>query len=479
MARGEVLLINSNRMRPPVAPLALDYVGDRLKASGYAVRLVDLAFDEETAIDRALADAEPLAVGVTFRNTDDCYCGSGAFFVPALAELVARIKPRTKAPVVLGGCGYSVFPVEILAAAGADFGVVGDGEETFEQLVRGLADGDNVGELAGLVRRADGEAVVNPPVYRAVLDVPPHRSVIDNARYFREGGQGNIETKRGCPSKCIYCADPVAKGRNVRGRPPAQAADEVESLLRQGVDVLHVCDGEFNIPPAHAIAVCEEFIRRGLGERARWYCYATVHPFPPELAELMRRAGCAGINFGVDSGCDRMLALLHRGYKRDAIRQAVRCCREAGLAVMLDLLIGAPGEDEASVRESIEFIRSVDPDRAGAATGVRVYPGTALADRVREQGPMASNPNLRGKVADNDNFLQPVFYLDARLGPEPANLVCDIIGGDKRFFPPPRHRDATDYNYNDNRVLEEAVSRGERGAYWDILRRLADQPRQS
>ncbi len=479
MPQREIILINSNRMRPPVAPLALDYIGDRLRATGCDVRLVDLAFDDEAALERVLADVEPLAIGVTFRNTDDCYAGSGAFFVPALAELVGKIKSRTKVPVVLGGCGYSVFPVSILAACGADFGIVGDGEETFGLLVRGLADRDEVRELPGLVHRVEDRIVVNPPAYRAMLDVRPQRSLIDNARYFREGGQGNFETKRGCPSKCVYCADPVAKGRNVRSRPAGQVADEVESLLRQGVDVLHVCDGEFNIPPAHAIAVCEEFVRRGLGERARWYCYATVHPFPPELATRMRRAGCVGINFGVDSGCDRMLAALQRGYKRDAIRQAVRCCREAGLAVMLDLLIGAPGEDEASVRESIEFIRSVDPDRAGAATGVRVYPGTALADWVRRQGPMTSNPNLRGALTDNDDFLRPVFYLDARLGPEPADLVCDIIAGDERFFPPPRRQNATNYNYNDNRVLEEAIARGARGAYWDILRRLAGKTRRA
>ena len=147
----------------------------------------------------------------------------------------------------------------------------------------------------------------------------------------------------------------------------------------------------------------------------------------------------------------------------------------AGLAVMLDLLIGGPGEDEASVRESIEFIKQVNPDRAGAATGVRVYPRTALAALVRQQGPLEQNPNLRGQVADNDDFLRPVFYLDRQLGPEPADLVCDAIGDDERFFPPPRSSAAVNYNYNDNRVLTEAIAAGQRGAFWDILRRLADK----
>ncbi len=475
MKPRSVLLINSNRMRPPVAPLALDYIGDRLKSAGYPVRLMDLSFEDETAIEKALSETYAIAVGVTFRNTDDCYSGSGAFFVPGLADLVSWIKSRTKAPVVIGGCGYSVFPREVLSEAGADFGILGDGEESFLQLVRHLENHDDFSEVPGLVYRDGDEIALNSPAYRAILDVPPHRSLVENARYLREGAMGNIETKRGCPAKCIYCADPVAKGHNVRCRPATQVADEVESLLRQSVDVLHLCDGEFNIPPAHAIAVCEEMIRRRLGERVRWYCYAAVHPFPAELADLMRQAGCVGVNFGVDSGCDRMLALLKRGYKREAIRETVYHCRKAGLRIMLDLLIGGPGEDEASVRESIAFIKSVNPDRAGAATGVRIYPGTALAALVREQGPMETNPNLRGRRAGNENFLRPVFYLDERLGPEPADLVCDAIGDDPRFFPPPRSTAAVNYNYNDNRVLEDAIARGERGAFWDILRRLTER----
>jgi len=85
---------------------------------------------------------------------------------------------------------------------------------------------------------------------------------------------------------------------------------------------------------------------------------------------------------------------------------------------------------------------------------------------------MASNPNLRGQLIGNEIFLRPVFYLDERLGPEPADLVCDAIAGDPRFFPPPRSTAPVNYNYNDNKVLEDAISGGERGAFWDILRRL-------
>ncbi|MBP7935570.1 MAG: radical SAM protein [Phycisphaerae bacterium] len=475
MTHGNVLLVNSNEMRPPVAPLALDYIGDGLRAAGFHVRLLDLAFASRKpeVVAAAAADADPLVVGVTFRNTDDCYLPSGAYFVPRLRELVSTIRSGTAAPIVLGGCGYSIFPEQVLDAAGAELGIAGDGEEAFLQLATALANGTDWHTVPGLVfRSGQAKYTVNPPQYRNTLDIPSSRGTIDNARYFREGGQGNVETKRGCPHRCTYCADPVAKGRSVRCRPPGQVADEIDTLLGKGVNCLHLCDGEFNIPIDHAIAVCEALTSRRLGERARWYCYCTVSPFTAELAAAMREAGCVGINFGVDSGCDRMLSALRRGYTRESIRDAVNYCRRLNLAVMLDLLIGGPGETVATTRESIEFIKAVGPDRVGATTGVRVYPGTDLADLIRSQGPLTRNPHLHGQVEDNDSFLGPLFYVDRGMGERPLDLVVDLIGGDQRFFPPPRIQDASNYNYNDNSVLENAIQAGHRGAYWDILRRL-------
>ncbi len=475
MNRSEVVLVNANEMRPPVAPIGLDYVGDWLAECDYDVRLVDLAFsaDPSAELAKAMKDCHPLAVGVSFRNTDDCFLASSQGFVSRLRERISVIKSHTDAPIVLGGCGFSLFPAEIMKECDVSLGIIGDGEEALAGLVECIEKKRDFSRLPRLVRRdSQGRAIINPPKYDVVLDIPPTRGTIDNARYYAEGGMGGVETKRGCPSKCLYCADPIAKGSISRLRPPDQVADEIENLLDQGVDVVHMCDAEFNIPPQHAMAVCEELIARRLGERVRWYCYATVFPFSDELAEAMRQAGCVGINFGVDSGCDRMLAALKRGYRREDIAEAVRACRAVGMAVMLDLLIGGPGEDESSVRESIEFIKSVNPDKVGVPIGVRVYPKTPLERLVRSEGSMAENPNLQGCREDNENLLKPVFYVDRRLGDRPADLLADLIGKDQRFIAPPRAQGSGGHNYNNHEVLCKAIAAGERGAFWDILRRI-------
>ena len=147
----------------------------------------------------------------------------------------------------------------------------------------------------------------------------------------------------------------MAKGRATRLRPPADVVAEMRNLLAQGIDHFHLCDCEFNLPPTHALELCESMTAAGLGERVRWYTYTTK-----EIAET------------------------------------ARLCREAGMVFMFDLLLGAPGETPESVAETAAFMKRVDPDRVGLSLGVRVYPGTPLAAQLSAHGPGV--PGLIGKM---------------------------------------------------------------------------------
>ena len=137
-----------------------------------------------------------------------------------------------------------------------------------------------------------------------------------------------IETKRGCPERCIYCADPMAKGKSKRLRPPKAVVEEIKSLLQQGVSWYHLCDSEFNIPLPHAKEVCQAVLDSGLADQIRWYSYCSPLPFDSELAGLMARSGCAGINFGVDSLCDEQLKRLGRRHRLSHIESLVSTLRQ-------------------------------------------------------------------------------------------------------------------------------------------------------
>ena len=145
---------------------------------------------------------------------------------------------------------------------------------------------------------------------------------------------------------------------------------------------------------------------------------------------------------------------------------------------MIDLLLGGPGETPQTAKETIDFIKQINPDCIGATLGMRVYPRTAMELYVTEQSigsprecRRGNDKAIRRKYTGPLNLLRPTFYISEALGEKPAELVKDLIGGDKRFFEP-AGEDTADYNYNDNTPLTTAIENGSRGAYWHILNKL-------
>ena len=474
----KILLANTNCMKPAVAPIGLDYLADSIRAAGHEPSLLDLCFSEDT--DRDIASAftsAPDVIGVSIRNTDDCYFASGQFFLPQCRETVRALRDHSDAPIVLGGVGLSLMPEAALEYCGADFAVAGEGEEPLVELLAALQADTDLGRVPGLLWWDETGLRRNPASDTPLERLPVRtRSFIDNRRYFAAGGQAGFETKRGCPMACVYCADPVAKGSRTRLLPPRMVVEELRALVSQGIDHVHCCDCELNLPPAHAHEVCRAIIEAGLPARIRWYAYCSVAPFDAETARLFAEAGCAGIDFGADSGSEEMLRRLGRHYGPGALEETARSCRGAGIPFMYDLLLGGPGETRETVRESLEVVKKAGPDCVGLSLGVRVYDGTPLAAQVREMGGMESNNALSGAKLDNESYLRPLFYLSPQLGPDPVSFVRDLVGDDERFFLPGGPDEERDYNYNGNDRLVQAIGRGERGAYWDILRRMNVAP---
>jgi len=178
----------------------------------------------------------------------------------------------------------------------------------------------------------------------------------------------------------------------------------------------------------------------------------------------MRRAGCVGINFGVDNGDQQMLRRLRRGFAPDDIVKVARLCRETGLVVMFDLLLGSPGESRESITRTIDLMKRAGPDRVGVAFGVRVYPGTDLAKLAVQGKP-------REGCIGGGSPLEPLFFLEPGIAPFISDLLDELIAGDTRFLFFDPSRPDRNYNYNANQLLVEAIQAGYRGAYWDILRR--------
>ncbi len=485
MPAPRVLLINDNNLEPPVAPLALDYLGAALEEEGVEPVLADLVWagDGYRFLAELIDKNGPFCLAaLTVRNIDDSSSQTRKFYLPRVRELVAWLGEEFGLPVVLGGCGFSIMPREVLVFCGAGYGIWGDGEEALAELARQLHAGQTgagreVSGIPGLLANADGRVRFYPPRYVSLAqkELLSRRGLVDNHRYFVQGGQGSAETKRGCDRTCTYCADPLGRGDVQRLRPPQHLLWELQSLLAQGVHCLHLCDAEFNLPPEHAAEFCRSLIESGLSRELSWYAYCSPVPFTAELAGLMKRAGCVGINFGVDSANEAILSALGRDHDRRALQRTAELCHLNGIPFMADLLLGGPGETRETIAESISFMKELDPLAVGISLGIRLYKYTPLGRKIRGEGPGKNwRQSLQGEVEGNEDFLRPVYYFSPSLGENIHEFILELTGDDRRFFSLGDPREERDYGYTENRVLMEAIAEGHRGAYWHILKKIQE-----
>ncbi|MFQ5925175.1 MAG: B12-binding domain-containing radical SAM protein, partial [Dehalococcoidia bacterium] len=205
MVEKKVLLVNTNQMKPAVAPLALDYLASSLGEKGFEVDILDLCFCEHFAaeIDGYLSRDSVSAIAITLRNTDDTHFAGRDFFLPGFKEITDLLKEWTSSPLILGGAGFSIMPEAILEYCALDLGIWGEGEYSLPLLVAKIVAGEDCHDVPGLVYRGEKGFRRNPPHYLDLEKIPsPRRNAVDNRRYFAQGGMGSIEAKRGCPKTC-------------------------------------------------------------------------------------------------------------------------------------------------------------------------------------------------------------------------------------------------------------------------------------
>lgn len=422
MSEKRVALVSPNRLRPGVAPIALEYLASELERRRIGVQILDLCHVEKPAgVIRAFFRGTGFdLVGITIRNLDDVVYN--CFLAAEMRGIVETVKRFANAPIVLGGSGFSIAPELMLEYYGVDLGIAGEGEEALPMLLARLGAPDRYPEVPGLVYRTESDIRRNPMgcVELTALHLAK-RGWIKHAAYTygkgKKGGAG-VQAKRGCACNCIYCVVPNIEGGTVRLRDPGDIADEMENLAASGVKRIFFCDSEFNYPLSHAMSVCEEIILRGLQEKVTWQAYASPGNFNVRLAQRMKEAGCDLLITTIDSGDDSVLERLGKPFRTEDIVSCVRAIQSAKLKAPCCLTLGGPGDTMDTVLKTLELTRRLKPLKVtfGEPPGLRIYPGTPLEQIVRKEGFSPSNPNLRGKIKGNENLLEPVYYLSAGLG---------------------------------------------------------------
>ncbi len=452
----KALLISANNEKDPypVSPLGAAYVAQALKQNGHVVEILDLCFSEDHLGGTAAAVQRfsPDVVGLSIRNIDNLTCLKSVLYLPGVKRIVEAIKACTSVPIVAGGSGFSIFPEEVLRYLELDAGVVGAGEKAFSLFADALQNGGDVSGIPNLCYIADGAFHLNRLEY-AEVNHHPDRSLLNNAAYLDLGGMANIQSKRGCPFACTYCTYPSIEGRTLRARDPREVVQELREMRSvYGIDHVFFVDDIFNFPEDHALGICEEIARNNV--EVGWTCFATPKGMTRELAGLMKRAKCQGVEFGSDAGSEKTLAALGKQFTPDDIAYATRCCGEVGLPNAHYVIVGGPDEERSTVEDTFDLFDKIRPTAVIALTGVRIYPNTALHARAIEDG-----------IVDKDrSLLEPVFYLSPSFdAASVARLVSEHAQRRHNWIVPGLGIRC------DSEMLALLRKRGKKGPLWDML----------
>jgi radical SAM superfamily enzyme YgiQ (UPF0313 family) len=453
-----IFLASVNRESAPyaVAPLGISYVAGAARAEGHEVELLDLCFstDVEGDIDRAVRRFAPELIGISIRNVDNLTYPASVSYLADVRQAVVALRRASRAPTAAGGAGFSIFPGQLLALLDLDFGVIGEGEETFCLLARYLARGIEIPEIPNLIRRGEDPRAVSKRLASFVGSDVPARDLVDNARYLELGGMANLQTKRGCPFQCIYCTYHQINGPSLRLRSPSKVVDELAAMVTEAkLDEVFFVDDIFNWPHDHAMSICEEIVARRL--QVRWTCFATPLGITLELARAMKRAGCRGVEFGTDTASPPMLRALGKPFVQEEIRVASGVCREAGLPDAHYLVFGGPGETAETMAETFAFFDDLKPHALLAFLGIRIYPRTLLHEAAISDG----------VIAEGDDLLLPRFYISPRIG---ADELKRAVGSHAEARP---NWVVPGLGIRSDPALLAALRRsGRRGPLWDLLR---------
>ena len=237
------------------------------------------------------------------------------------------------------------------------------------------------------------------------LPYPAREMVADNDYFFRTLPKGpftTMITSQGCPYGCIYCPYHTIQGDLVRKRRAGDVVEELAGLYAAGYRSVLFRDPVFTFDRAHVEKICSGIISRNI--RIDWWCETRTDTLDAGILTLMKRAGVRGVNFGVESGDNAVLAAAGRkSWEQERTREVIALCRRYGIGTKGFFILGLPGEDTASLKRTIECARNLDPDYAVFMIAMP-FPGTKLFDLYLKDRPVS------------DFFTgRPVYYIPGGL----------------------------------------------------------------
>ncbi len=452
---SKVFLLSTNYTTEPypVYPLGMAVIAGALEASGHQTRQFDFLVSGKScaAVAEAVSEFQPEVICLSLRNIDnvDSFARESAWYLAQVRELVELLGSCSVAPIIVGGSAFTIMPEEILAYLGCHYGVTGEGEGLICQLIDQLVAGEQIPRLSnGESAPLTGTRIGSPLYVKEFVDF-----------YLAESGQINLQTKRGCPHRCVYCTYPGIEGNRFRPLEAIRAVDEIAAAQRDfGVNSFFFVDSVFNDEQGHYLAFAEELERRNLG--ISWTGFFRPQGIGREELRLLKRSGLTALELGTDAASDATLAGLKKDFTIADVLAVNAACVAEELPAAHYIMFGGPDETEQTVREGLRNIEQIEASVVFAFSGLRILSGTELHTRAIADGVISATSSL----------LMPSYYFSPAIDPQQMNEEILQTFNQRRewIFPPSEGQ----------KKLEVMRRFGFRGLLWDKLVSFTNKPQQ-
>ena len=370
-----------HQMRSFLAPLGLISLATVARRAGFDVRLFDPSLDRDLGrVQDQLRRFAPRVIGLSVSS--DLY--------PTARQLCAFAR-ELGAVSVLGGPHATICADEIFAdCPQLDYLVSGEGEQSFVELLRCLAQDRRPEAVPGVSYRAGAQVSHNPsPDWITDIDSlpPPDRSLLPTYGSYSASGYTGLILTRGCPYRCSFCQPALKQVAGpFRKKSAVAVADEIERLYRQeGNRRFHIDDDLFVLHRGWIRRIAGELERRGLLGKLRFIVLCRVDLFDHELARLLAYLGVYYVMFGVESGCQELLDGFQKRTTTARIERAFGLARAHGFKTHAFVILGSPDETAGSLRQTEALVRRLDPSSIFLSQYAPL-PGTGLRRQMEREG---------------------------------------------------------------------------------------------
>jgi anaerobic magnesium-protoporphyrin IX monomethyl ester cyclase len=324
-----------------------------------------------------------------------------------LAQRVRELAPGL--PIVWGGVHPTIHPDSTVRHSLVDIVAIGEGEETAVELARTIEAGGDLHQVCGIAFKASGQVVQTPDRSKIDMDAlpEPDYSLVNVSQYFTIGHisrsrQLQMITSRGCPFHCSYCYLRLPQLRGYRALSAQHVYDRVRHLSQQyGVKSIYLYDDYFFGDRKRALEFVQLLEEKPLDVQFETSCRIDflIRESDEFLARL-RKTGFTELLIGVESGSNRILKMIHKGFTREQIIEANRRLAKAGISSKMSWMAGFPTETREDFFQTVDLMLQLARESSFCSLtplGIYTpYPGTELYESCKSTFGMQFPATLDG-----------------------------------------------------------------------------------